>query len=195
MRVLVACEYSNVVADAFRKKGHSVLTCDLLENEVTGNQFHYQGDVRDVLYNDWDLVVAHPPCTALCVTGNRHYAGTDAREKGLAFFKLFLDLPGPTCVENPVGVVSSRIRPPTQYIQPYQFGHRVSKRTGLWLTNGLVPLVPTNVVDVDEPVIFPSGKRMSKWFYETSLLPPKERGHVRSRTFQGIADAMAEQWG
>ena len=195
MRVLVACEFSGIVSQAFRDKGHDALSCDLRESDLTGRQFHYTGDVRDILYRDWDLIIAHPPCTALCVTGNRHYAGTREREEALEFFKLFLESGAEkVCVENPVGVASSAIRPPDQYIQPWQFGHPVTKKTGLWL-KGLPLLQPTNIVDPEEQVVFSSGKKMSKWFYETSLLPQSERASARSITFQGIADAMAEQWG
>lgn len=194
MRVLVACEFSGVVRDAFRRRQHLAYSCDL-RSDPANSDYHIVGDVRDYLDDDWDLLIAHPPCTALCVTGNRHYAGTKEREDAIDFFRLFLDAPvDKICVENPVGVISSFIKPPTQYIQPYQFGHRVSKKTGLWLKN-LPKLEPTNLVDVDPPVEFKSGKKMSRWFYETSKLPQKDRERVRSITFQGIADAMAEQWG
>lgn len=195
MKVLVACEYSNVVRQAFADRGHDAVSCDLLENDETGTQFHYQGDVRDILDHDWDLIIAHPPCTALCVTGNRHYAGTPERDQAVEFFRLFLDNRCPKiCIENPVGVISTTIRPPDQYIQPYEFGHAVKKKTGLWL-KGIPPLTATNVVSPEDDVIFSSGRRMSRWYYETSLLPPRMRGHVRSKTFSGIALAMANQWG
>lgn len=196
MKVLVACEFSGVVRDAFRLRGHDAFSCDLRES-IHPTDWHFQCDVREKLVpgNDWDLLIAHPPCTALCVTGNRHYAGTNEREQALEFFSLFLEADiERICVENPVGVVSSRIRPPDQYVQPYQFGHPVSKKTGLWLKN-LPKLEATAVVDVEPPVVFSSGKSMSKWFYETSLLPQHEREAARSVTFQGIADAMAQQWG
>lgn len=193
MKILVACEFSGVVRDAFAAKGHEAWSCDLLPCDAPGN--HYMGDCRDILYDDWDMVIAHPPCTALCVTGNRHYAGTEARREAVEFFRLFLELPCQrVCVENPVGVISSAIRPPDQYIHPYYFGDPVSKKTGLWL-KGLPKLEATNVVQVPEPVVFPSGKKMSRWFYETSCLPHSQREGVRSMTFQGIANAMAEQWG
>lgn len=195
MRVLVACEFSATVRSAFRARGHEAYSCDLLPTQGDGYEHHFQCDVRDVLYDDWDLIIAHPPCTALCVTGNRHYAGTPEREAAIEFFRLFLEAPAEKiAVENPVGVISTAIRPPDQYIQPWQFGHPVTKKTGLWL-KGLAPLVPTKIVDPDEDVVFSSGARMSKWFYETSLLPPDQRGHARSITFKGIAEAMADQWG
>jgi hypothetical protein len=192
MRVLVACEFSGAVRDEFLRKGHDAYSCDLRPNNSSN---HIHGDVVDILDGNWDLLIAHPPCTALCVTGNRHYAGSAEREEAIEFFRLFLSAPVERiCAENPVGVISSAIRPPDQYIQPYQFGHPVSKKTGLWL-KGLPPLVPTRVVPVEPPVVFSSGKRMSRWFYETSLLPKNEREAARSVTFKGIAEAMAEQWG
>lgn len=193
VKVLVACEFSGAVRDAFIARGHDAISCDIKPTESEGP--HIVGDVRDIDLSEFDLLIAHPPCTALCVTGNRHYAGTKDREEAVEFFRYFLEAPvRHICVENPVGVISSLIRPPEQYIQPYEYGHPVTKKTGLWL-KGLPKLVPTNIVSPDEQVVFSSGKSMSKWFYETSLLPQKQRGHARSITFQGIADAMAEQWG
>lgn len=195
MRVLVACEHSGVVREAFRSKGHEAFSCDLLFAS-DGSPHHYVTDALDVAYGEkWDLMIAHPPCTALCVTGNRHYADSEDRTKALIFVKDLMDAPiEKIAIENPVGVISSTIRPPDQYIHPWMFGHRVNKKTGLWLKN-LPKLQPTDVVEEDEVIELSSGKRMSKWYYETSLLPHKERGHVRSITFQGIADAMASQWG
>lgn len=192
MKVLVACEVSGVVRDAFRAKGHDAFSCDILPSL---SPYHLFMDVRSVLFYDWDLIIAHPPCTALCVTGNRHYSGSTERKEAIEFFRLFLEAPcQKICVENPVGVISTAIRPPDQYVQPYQFGHPISKKTGLWL-KGLQPLKPTSIVNVEEDFLFTSGKRMSRWYYETSLLPQAERAGARSITFQGIADAMAEQWG
>lgn len=192
MKVLVACEFSGVVRDAFRERGHDAWSCDLLPSDSV---FHMQDDVRKVLRYNWDLIIAHPPCTALCVTGNRHYAGTKERDDALRFFLSLYHAPAKrVCVENPVGVVSSSFRPPDQYIQPWMFGHSVSKKTGLWLRN-LPKLQPTNIVEKEEIVVFPSGKQMGKWYYETSCLPHSERAKARSITFQGIADAMADQWG
>ncbi len=193
MKVLVACEFSGVVRDAFINKGHEAVSCDL--RPTTSDGPHRICDVRDILNVGWDLLIAHPPCTYLCVTGNRHYAGTPERANAAEFFRLFLSAPVERiCVENPVGVISSLIRKPDQYVQPFQFGHPVSKKTGLWL-KGLPLLQPTDVVPVEDDVVFSSGKRMSKWFYETSLLPHSEREAARSITFQGIANAMADQWG
>jgi hypothetical protein len=196
MKVLVACEFSGVVRDAFLAKGHDAFSCDILP-DLAGSDRHFQCDVREKLVYPyvWDLIIAHPPCTALCVTGNRHYAGTISRMEAIEFFRLFLENPCPKiCVENPVGVVSTAIRRPDQYVQPWEHGHPVTKKTGLWL-KGLPLLQPSCIVTVEDQFIFSSGKKMSRWFYETSCLPQSERAAARSLTFQGIADAMAEQWG
>lgn len=178
MRVLVACEFSGVVRDAFLKLGHDAWSCDLIDS---GHYRHIVGDVCSLLSDQWDLMIAHPPCTALCVSGNRYYADTEEREEAVEFFRKFLEAPVPRiAVENPVGVISSRIRPPDQYIQPWQFGHGETKKTGLWLKN-LPPLIPTNIVE---------GREQRIW----KMSPSKDRGLLRSITYQGIADAMAEQW-
>lgn len=196
MRVLVACEFSGVVREAFRAKGHEAWSCDILPAEDDSN-FHYVHDVSDILYwtKGWDLIIAHPPCTYLAVAGNRHYANRpDLYIPAARFAESFFDFAPRVCVENPRGRLSTLFRKPDQAIQPYQFGDPVKKTTYLWL-KGLDPLVPTNEVELEDDVVFPSGKRMNRWYYETSLLPQKERAHARSRTFQGIANAMAEQWG
>ena len=195
-RVLVACEYSGVVREAFRARGHNAWSCDILPADDNSHH-HLQAHVREVLSaaNGWDLIIAHPPCTYLSVAGNRHYANRpDLYEPAAEFATMFFDYAPRVAVENPVGRLSKLFRKPDQYIHPWMFGHPVQKKTGLWL-KGLPKLTPTNVVDPDEDVVFPSGKRMNKWYYETSLLPHKERAHVRSRTFQGIAEVMADQWG
>ena len=195
-RVLVACEYSGVVREAFRARGHNAWSCDILPAD-DNSRYHLQADVREVLSasNGWDLIIAHPPCTYLSVAGNRHYANRpDLYIPAAKFAESFFDFAPRVCVENPIGRLSTLFRKPDQIVQPYQFGDPVKKTTCLWL-KGLDPLVPTNEVEVEEDVVFPSGKRMNKWYYETSLLPHKERAHVRSRTFQGIAEAMADQWG
>lgn len=188
-RVLVACEFSGVVRDAFRNIGHDSWSCDVLAAHG-GSEFHIHGDVRDVLYDDWDLIIAHPPCTALCASGNRYYAGTKEREDAVEFFRLFLEAPSMrVCVENPVGVISTFIRPPDQYIQPYQFGHPESKKTGLWLKN-LPKLEPTEILEKPACGYWsnqtPSG--------QNRLGPSPDRGLLRSITYKGIAEAMAEQW-
>ena len=181
MRVLVACEFSGVVRDAFRAYGHDAMSCDLLPSERFGP--HYQGDVRDVLGDGWDLMVAHPPCTHLAVSGARWFAAKSReQEDALAFVRLLLDAPVPRiALENPVSVISSRVRKPDQTIQPWQYGHGEVKRTCLWL-KGLPPLVPTEIVD---------GRTA-----RVHRMPPgPNRWRERSRTLPGIATAMAKQWG
>lgn len=197
MRVLVACEYSGRVRDAFIRAGHFAMSCDLLETDAAGP--HYKGDVRDVLQEGWwDLMVAHPPCTYLSVSG-MHWTARGLRdpqltEDALDFVRLLLAAPVPKiALENPVSVISSRIRKPDQIIQPWQFGHDASKKTCLWLKN-LPPLVPTSVV---APRMVNGRPR---WGNQTdggqNKLPPSDdRWKIRSETFMGIADAMAQQWG
>jgi hypothetical protein len=181
MRVLVACEYSGVVRDAFTRKGHYAMSCDLLDSEVTGN--HYEGDVRDVINDGWDLMICHPPCTHLAVSGARWFKEKQAEQReALEFVELLLNAPIPKiCLENPVSIISSRIRKPDQIIQPWQYGHGETKATCLWLKN-LPLLKPTNIVEGREA-------RVHK------MPPGPNRWKERSRTFQGIADAFSEQWG
>lgn len=195
LRVLVACEYSRAVAGAFEALGHYALSCDLLPSDVPGN--HYQGDVRDVLYEGWDLMVAHPPCTYLSVSG-MHWTVRGKRdpqltEDALEFVKLLMDAPiNHIAVENPVSVISSRIRKPDQTVHPYQFGDDASKKTCLWLKN-LPPLVPTRYI----PPRVVDGKQ--RWGNQTdsgqNKLPPSaDRWKQRSATYPGIAAAIADQW-
>lgn len=181
MRVLVACEFSGTVRDAFIARGHEAMSCDILPTEHEGP--HYCGDVRDVLADGWDLMIAHPPCTHLAVSGARWFKEKRAeQEEALDFVRTLLAAPIPRiAIENPVSVISSRIRKPDQIIQPWQFGHGETKATCLWLV-GLSQLVPTNVVSGRE-------NRVHR------MAPGPNRWHERSRTFQGIADAMAQQWG
>lgn len=193
MKVLVACEFSGVVSQAFRDVGHTAISCDLLENEQTGTQFHYQGDVRDILDNHWDLMIAHPPCTHLAVSGARWFKDKQReQQEALEFVSLLMNADIPRiCIENPVSIISSHIRKPDQIIQPWMFGHEATKTTCLWLKN-LPPLFPTKIVDKGERHITKSGKSLPKWY---NLPPSEDRGRLRSRTFEGIAKAMAEQWG
>ena len=196
MRVLVACEYSGRVRDAFTAMGHYAMSCDLLPTDALGN--HYQGDVRDIIENGWDLMIAHPPCTYLCSSGlhwNKRVPGrAQQTEEALDFVRMLLDAPiKKIALENPIGCISSRIRKPDQTIQPYHFGHDASKATCLWLKN-LTPLRPTLMV---EPRMI-DGK--PRWGNQTdsgqNKLPPSDdRWKVRSETYEGIAKAMAEQWG
>ena len=196
MRVLVACESSGVVRDAFRARGHFAMSCDLLPAERPGP--HHQGDVRELLGQEWDLLIAHPPCTYLSVSG-MHWTTRGLRdpkltEDALDLVRLFMDAPiERIAIENPVSVISSRIRKPDQIIQPHQFGHDASKKTCLWLKN-LPLLKPTQLI---EPRIV-DGK--PRWANQTDsgqnkLPPSKDRWRLRSKTYQGIADAMAAQWG
>ena len=192
MRVLIACEYSGTVRDAFIARGHEALSCDLLPTDAPGP--HYQGDVRDILDDGWDLMIAHPPCTHLAVSGARWFKDKGPQQaEALDFVRLLLDAPIPRiALENPVSIISSRIRKPDQCIQPWQFGHEASKRTCLWL-KGLPKLQPTNIVSAGEFITYTSGKRMPKWYAELRNHP--DRWKLRSTTFPGIAAAMADQWG
>lgn len=181
MRVLVACEYSGVVREAFARRGHDAWSCDFLASEQEGN--HYQGDVTDILGDGWDLMIAHPPCTHLAVSGARWFKDKQSEQvEALDFVRLLLNAPiTMIALENPVSIISSRIRKPDQIIQPWQFGHGETKKTCLWL-KGLPLLTPTNIVE---------GREGRVW----KMSPGPDRWKERSRTFSGIADAMAEQWG
>jgi site-specific DNA-cytosine methylase len=191
MRVLIACEYSGAVRDAFRARGHDAMSCDLLPTDVPGP--HYQGDVRDVLGDGWDLMVAHPPCTHLAVSGARWFKDKQAEQtEALAFVRLLLDAPIPRiALENPVSIISSRIRKPDQIIQPYEHGHEATKTTCLWL-KGLPHLKPTNIVGKGARHVTKSGRSLPEWY---NLPPSADRWKLRSATFPGIASAMADQWG
>lgn len=193
-RILVACEYSGRVRDAFLARGHEAISCDLLPTDTPGP--HYQGDVRDLLApNRWDVLIAFPPCTHLAVSGARYFAKKHAEQaEALAFIQTLLDAPVPhICLENPVGIISTRIRKPTQIVQPWMFGHPESKSTCLWLTH-LPPLQPTNRLD---PPRLVHGR--PRWDNQTDsgqnrLGPSPHRWKYRSLTYQGLADAMADQW-
>ena len=180
-RVLVACEFSGIVRDAFRAEGHDAISCDLLPSESPGP--HIEGDVLDVLGEGWDLMIAHPPCTYLAVSGARWFASRlREQEAALQFVRELLNAPiERTALENPVSVISTQIRKPDQIIQPWQFGHGETKATCLWVKN-LPLLVPTKVVDGRE-------SRIHK------MSPGPNRSRERSLTYTGIAAAMAKQWG
>lgn len=182
MKVLVACEYSGTVRDAFIAKGHEAISCDLLPSESFGGG-HIQGDVRKILKDGWDLMIAHPPCTDLCVSGARWFKDKqDSQQDSLDFICRLMLAPIPRiAIENPIGVISSWVKKPDQIIQPWQFGHGETKATCLWL-KGLPHLSPTDIV---------SGRENRIW----KMPPGPERWKERSRTFPGIAKAMAEQWG
>jgi len=181
VRVLVACEYSGRVRDAFLRAGHDAMSCDLLPTDVLGP--HFQGDVRDVIGDGWDLMIAHPPCTHLAVSGARWFRDKQAEQaEALAFVREILAAPiDRIALENPVSIISSKIRKPDQIIQPWQFGHGETKATCLWL-KGLPKLQPTAVVSGREA-------RVHK------MPPSPDRWKERSRTYSGVADAMAAQWG
>lgn len=181
MKVLVACEFSGIVRDAFANRGHDAWSCDLLETERPGQ--HIQGDVLEVLDDNWDLMIAHPPCTHLASSGARWFKfKSDLQMEALCFVRDLAHCSIPhIAIENPVGILSTRLRKPDQIIQPWQFGHGETKATCLWLRR-LPHLSPTNIVDGRKPRVH----------YEP---PSPDRWKKRSRTYQGIADAMAEQWG
>lgn len=212
MKVLVACEYSGVVRDAFIERGHNAISCDILPSDSDYGT-HYMGDVKDILNDGWDLLIAHPPCTYLTVTGARWYYHPEDKhlpyderrphpmhpnrrklqQEALDFVKLLLNAPiNKIAVENPVSVISTKIQKPTQIIQPYEYGHKTTKTTCLWLKN-LQPLKPTNIVEPEW--VYTKNRRWSKFYYETYKLPNEEKAKARSKTFDGIAKAMASQWG
>ena len=181
MNVLVGCEFTGTVRDEFRKKGHNAYSCDIIESE-SDNKFHIKKDVRDLDFSSYDLGIFFPPCTYLCVSGARWFKDRQKEQKeALKFIKFLMDLPIPKiAIENPIGVISTRIRKPDQIIQPYQFGHGETKSTCLWLKN-LPRLIPTKIMNERKPRIH--------------LMPPgKNRSKNRSRTYRGIARAMASQW-
>jgi hypothetical protein len=185
VKVIVACEFSGVVRDAFRRLGHDAWSCDLLPSEAPGPHIH--GDVRQYVRpaQGWDLMIAFPPCTHLAVSGARWFPEKQAsgeQKAALDFVAWFFDWPGKIALENPVGIISTQFKKPTQIIQPWQFGHGETKATCLWLQGGLPTLKPTNIVD----------GRVGRVHRES---PGPNRWKNRSRTYQGIADAMAEQWG
>ena len=181
MKVLVACEYSGVVRDMFTAIGHDAWRCDIIDTESPGN--HYKGDVREVITKGWDLMIAHPPCTHLAVSGARWFKDkVKEQEEALDFIRLLLNAPiDKIALENPVSIISTKIRKPDQIIQPWMFGHGETKKTCLWLKN-LPKLIPTDIVEGREARIH-------------KMPPGPNRGKERSKTYQGIAEAMALQWG
>ncbi len=202
MKILIACEYSGIVRDAFTKKGHDVTSCDFLPTESPGK--HYEGDVMDIISEGWDMMIAHPECTYLCSSGlhwNKRIPGrAEKTEEALKFITALWQSGIPQiCLENPVGCISTRLNfmPKAQYIQPYQFGEDASKKTGLWLKE-LKPLKPTKLIEGRK--VKKNGKIYQRWSNQTDsgqnkLGPSKTRGKDRSLTYQGIANAMANQWG
>lgn len=197
-KILLACEESQAVTKQFRLLGHEAFSCDIEPCGGSNPEWHLQQDVLPLLKNHWDLIIAFPPCTHLACSGAAWFKEKrkDGRQQqGIDFFMEFANCACPrVAIENPVGVMSSVWRKPDQIIQPYQFGDSFSKKTCLWLKN-LPALNPTNVVDPGERIKYESGKTMPKWYADAFKLPPFERAKIRSRTFPGIAKAMAEQWG
>ena len=198
MKILVACEESQAVTKEFRARGHEAYSCDMEPCSGGHPEWHIQGDVVPLLDRSWDMIIAFPPCTHLAVSGAAWFEEKrrDGRQQqGIDFFMLFANC---TCervaIENPVGIMSSTWRKPDQIIQPWMFGDSFSKKTCLWL-KGLPNLTSTNIVDRGETTVYASGVSMPKWYADAWKLSPKERAKVRSKTFPGIAKAMAEQWG
>jgi len=181
MKILIACEFSGIVRDAFARRGHDAWSCDLLPTETAGN--HIQDDVLKHLTDGWDMMITFPPCTYLAVSGARWFKHRQTeQDQALRFVRLLLDAPIPKiALENPIGIISTRIRKPDQIIQPWQFGHGETKATCLWLKN-LPLLIPAEVVQGRVPRVHHEPPSLDRW-------------KNRSRTYQGIADAMAEQWG
>lgn len=201
MRILIACEFSGIVRDAFIKRGHKAISCDILPTESPGP--HYQGDVFYIINDGFDMMIAHPPCTYLSNCGNKWFGEkyknrfpNRERDRDMAvdFFIRLAEAPiAKICMENPVGALSTRYKKPTQIIQPYNFGHDVRKATCLWL-KGLEPLNSTKIVSPNIKTNN-NGKTASVFHDKCLALPQAERSKARSRTFTGIAEAMAEQWG
>lgn len=181
MKILIGCEFSGIVRDAFTRRGHDVISCDILPSETPGQ--HHQGKIEDILHDGYDMMICHPPCTHLAVSGARwFYKKQKEQAQALDFVRILLNAPiQKIALENPISIISSHICKPDQIIQPWQFGHGETKATCLWLKN-LPPLIPTKRVD----------GRVSRIHH---MPPGPNRWKERSRTYQGIADAMAEQWG
>ena len=221
MRILLACEESQRVCTEFRKKGHEAYSCDIIDQSGGHPEWHIMQDVipllngnceftttdgkKHVIVGQWDMIIAFPPCTYLTVTGNRWFNVERYGEKAIKRYKdrenaiyFFMAFANSDCekiaIENPVGVMSSEWRKPDQIINPWQFGDSFEKKTCLWL-KGLSKLTPTNIVEIPPRKKFDSGKTMPAWYAEVWHLPKEERAKLRSKTFPGIAKAMAEQWG
>ena len=205
MTVFVACEESQAVCNAFREKGHESYSCDIVPCSGGHPEWHLQQDVLPLLKEKWDMIIAFPPCTYLTVTGNRWFNIDRYGEKAIQRHKdrkeaidFFMAFANADCeriaIENPVGIMSSEWRKPNQIINPWQFGDAFEKKTCLWL-KGLPELTPTNIVEIPPRKKFDSGKSMPSWYAEAWHLPKEERAKLRSKTFPGIARAMAEQWG
>ena len=205
VKVLIACEESQAVCKAFRERGHEAYSCDIVPCSGGHPEWHLQQDVLPLLKEKWDMIIAFPPCTYLTVTGNRWFNIDRYGEKAIQRHKdrkeaidFFMAFANADCeriaIENPVGIMSSEWRKPNQIINPWQFGDAFEKKTCLWL-KGLPDLTPTNIVEIPPRKKFDSGKSMPSWYAEAWHLQKEERAKLRSKTFPGIAKAMAEQWG
>jgi len=195
MKILIACEESQTVCTAFRMLGHDAWSCDIVPCSGGHPEWHLQCDVLSVLNEDWDMIIAFPPCTDLCASGSKHFKDkrlNDRQKKGVKFFLSFVYCSCPhICIENPIGIMSSLYRKPDQIVQPYQYGDPFTKSTCLWLKN--IPLLrPTAVVSKGATTDYGSGKKIANWY---GNLSKKNRALNRSKTFPGIAAAMASQWG
>jgi hypothetical protein len=200
MKVLAACEFSGVVREAFAAQGHDAWSCDLLPSEIPGQ--HYQCDLMEVINQDWDMILAFPPCTFLANSGNKWFGADfkerfpdrfERRQKAIDFFmEIANNKCEKICIENPVGIMNRVYRKPDQIIQPWHFGHPATKATCLWRKN-LPRLVPTKIVHPQHVLV--AGKKYSEIHYGTANLPKEIRSQERSRTFLGVAEAMANQWG
>lgn len=207
MKILIACEFSNTVSKEFRNEGHDVTSCDLLPNEESHDN-HYQGDIIDILNDNWDMLIAFPPCTHLAVSGAKHFEKKrkDGRQQeGIDFFMAFTKTKIPkVCIENPVGIMSGIYRKPDQIINPWQFGDTYQKTTCLWLT-GLPKLFHAKEVDLfndkithvdkGEFIITAGGNKLPKWYSDAKVSSKELTQKVRNKTFPGIAMAMSKQWG
>lgn len=204
-KILVACEESQSITKELRDLGHEAFSCDILPCSGGYPEWHLQGDVFNYVNQGWDLMIAHPPCTYLSVSGARHLYNKDGSKNldrwqnqkfALEFVQKLMDAPIPRiAIENPVSVISTKIRKPDQIIQPWMFGDEATKTTCLWLKN-LPKLLPTKIVGKGERTVFKSGKSHPKWYADAlaAAKTPAERRTLRSKTFQGIARAMADQW-
>jgi hypothetical protein len=208
MKILVACEESQTVTKAFRNLGHEAYSCDTEPCSGGHPEWHLQQDVIHLLQERWDMIIAHPPCTFLTNTGNAWFFDPKTKTEPHPKYpnrrldqqdavKFFLEFPKANspkiCIENPIGYMNTHYRKPDQIVHPNWFGHDASKATCLWLF-GLPNLLPTNIVEVTKTQTS-TGKKYDQWYWDTSKLKGKERSKIRSKTFQGVADAMANQWG
>ena len=203
-KILIACEESQAVTKEFRRLGHESYSCDILPCSGGHPEWHLQSDVTEILKEEWDMIIAFPPCTYLTVTGNRWFNikkyGDKAikrhadRKDAINFFMLFATSANKVAIENPIGVMSSEWRKPDQIVNPYEFGDPYEKKTCLWL-KGLPKLKTTNIVKPPERTKFKSGRTIPSWYAEAWSLPKEERAKLRSKTFPGTAKAMATQWG